>query len=132
MNDSAKLPSITKLVTPPTAKSPYFFLCRVGSWIFAAEVLVMFLFMILPELPRLVEPFVDGALLSVLVAPALYQFLYKPLTVDNSNRKLIEHELRRSRDQLQKQAKQLQDYSESLEEKVAQRTLELTEKNTQL
>lgn len=97
-----------------------------------AEVLVMFLFMLLPELPRWVEALVDGALLSILVAPALYQFLYKPLTVDNSTRKLIEKELRRSRDQLQKQAKQLQDYSESLEEKVDQRTLELTDKNTQL
>jgi len=92
----------------------------------------MFLFMVLPKLPELVEAFLDGLLLSILVAPALYYFLYKPLRIENRERQIAEQELRRSAEQLQSQTLQLQDYSQALELKVAGRTQELTDKNIQL
>ena len=121
-----------RLVALSKSRSPLVFLGGIGISIFVAEVLVMFFFMTLPELPKITEAFVDGLLLSILVAPALYYFLYKPLRVENKERQLIEQELRRSEKQLRLQAEQLQDYSQALELKVVERTQELTDKNIQL
>jgi len=92
----------------------------------------MFFFMTIPNLPDIVEAFLDGTLLSILVAPALYHFLYKPLRIENAERELIEQELRQSAKQLQLQAEQLQDYNQALELKVAERTQELSSRNSQL
>ncbi len=76
------------------SKAPLFFLTSVGLWIFVAEVLIMFLFALLPEIPPLAEPFVGGGLLSLLVLPALYRFLYRPLKMENRERQIAEYELR--------------------------------------
>lgn len=92
----------------------------------------MFLFMTLPQLPEVFEAFLDGTLLSILVAPALFYFLYNPLRQENKQRKLIEQELRKSAKQLDQQAKHLQKYNERLEIKVSERTQELSFKNSQL
>ena len=92
----------------------------------------MFLFMALPKLPAIVEAFADGTLLSILIAPALYYFLYQPLRLENKERELIEQELRQTTKQLELQAQQLQEYSQALELKVAERTQELSHKNSQL
>jgi signal transduction histidine kinase len=114
------------------SRSPWFFLSRVGLSIFVAEVFVMFVLGILPKLPELVEPFVDGAFLSLLVAPALYYFLYQPLKIENHERQLIEQELRRSGEILQDQAEQLYAYSQTLEQQVTDRTEALSAKNVEL
>jgi signal transduction histidine kinase len=114
------------------AKSPWFFFTAVAFSVFTAEVLVMFFFMAIPKLPEIIGAFLDGTLLSILVSPALYYFLYKPLRIENQERELIEQELRRSTKQLQLQAEQLQEYSQTLELKVAERTQELSVKNSQL
>jgi signal transduction histidine kinase len=92
----------------------------------------MFIFTILPKLPDIVEPFVDASLLSILVAPVLYYFLYRPLSLENQERRLVEQELRLTAEQLHHQREQLQEYSEQLESKVSDRTQELSAKNHQL
>jgi signal transduction histidine kinase len=120
------------LIRLSKSRSPWFFLGAVAYSIFTAEVLIMFFFMTIPKLPAIAEAFLDGTLLSFLVAPALYYFLYKPLRIENKERELIEQELRRSAKQLQLQAEQLQEYSQALELKVAERTQELSSKNSQL
>jgi signal transduction histidine kinase len=121
-----------KRLTSSVSRSPYFFLGCVGISIFVIEVLVMFIFTILPKLPDIVEPFVDASLLSILVAPVLYHFLYRPLSLENQERRLVEQELRLTAEQLQHQREQLQEYSEQLESKVSDRTQELSIKNHQL
>jgi signal transduction histidine kinase len=121
-----------KRLTSSVSRSPYFFLGCVGISIFVIEVLVMFIFTILPKLPDIVEPFVDASLLSILVAPILYHFLYRPLKIENQERRLVEQELRLTAEQLQHQREQLQEYSEQLESKVSDRTQELSAKNHQL
>jgi len=80
----------------------------------------------------MVEAFADGTLLSILIAPALYYFLYQPLRLENRERELIEQELRQLTKQLELQTQQLQEYSQALELKVAERTQELSHKNSQL
>jgi two-component system, NtrC family, sensor kinase len=102
------------------------FLGVVGLWVFGAEFFVMFLLSILPSIhdPN-VEALVDSFLLSILVAPALYQFIYRPLKKENQARKKIEQQLRQS-------SEALQDYSQNLEQKVHDRTQELNATNHEL
>jgi signal transduction histidine kinase len=88
--------------------------------------------MTIPKLPDIVEALLDGLFLSILVAPALYYFLYQPLRIENRERELIEQELRQSAIQLRLQSEQLLNYSQDLELKVAERTQELSLKNNQL
>ncbi len=114
------------------SRSPWFFLGCVGLSVFLAEVLVMLMFLQLPKMPELAAAFVDGGLLSVLISPALYYFLYQPLKIENQERQLIEQALRRSANQLQQQAAELQEYSQTLELKVLDRTQTLNDQNIQL
>ncbi len=85
----------------------------------------MFLLSAFPKLPDLTEAVLDSSLLSILITPALYYFIYQPLKKENQERLRIEQELRRS-------AIQLQDYSQTLEQKVSDRTQELKNQNLQL
>lgn len=89
-------------------------------------------FTVLPSMPELLEAVVDATGLSLLIAPALYYFTYKPLRTENQQREFVEQELRRSAQQLQTQAEQLQEYNQKLEHKVADRTQELSLKNSEL
>lgn len=127
-----RLVAIQWFIKLSKGESPWFFLIAVAFSVFTAEVLVMFFFMAIPKLPDVVEAFLDGTLLSILVAPALYCFLYKPLRIENIERELIEQELRQSAKQLQLQTEKLEEYSQVLELRVAERTQELSIKNSQL
>jgi signal transduction histidine kinase len=108
------------------SRSPLIFLGIVGLWVFGAEFFVMFLLSILPSIhdPNL-EALVDSFLLSILVAPALYQFIYKPLKDENQARQKLEQQLRAS-------GEVLQDYSQNLEQKVYDRTQELKVANNEM
>lgn len=108
--------TLQRLVHLSRSSSPWFFLAGTAFSIFTAEVLVMFLFLIVPKLPELFEPFVDGGLLSILVSPALYYFLYQPLRMENRERQLVEQELRRSGKQLQLQTEQLMQTLQNLQD----------------
>lgn len=114
------------------SKSPLFFLIGTAFWVFCAEVIVMFFFMAIPKLSEIEEALLDGTLLSILVAPALYYFIYSPLRTENIKRELIEKELRQLSEQLKVKTQQLEEYSQILELKVAERTQELNSKNSHL
>jgi signal transduction histidine kinase len=81
----------------------------------------MFLLSILPKIEsHNTEAFIDSFLLSVLISPALYFFIYTPLKTENQEQ------------ELQESTAALQDYSQNLELKVYDRTQELETKNLQL
>lgn len=106
-------------------KSPWGFLIKITLSVFCAETLIMLLFMVLPELPSLVETFADSTLLSVMIAPALYLFMYQPLMREISERSMIEVELRRLTQQLQESFTALEKTNNDLEQRVAERTATL-------
>jgi signal transduction histidine kinase len=90
-------------------KSPYFFLITMGVSVFVAETLIMFLFLFLPKISDLAEVFVDSTLLSILIAPALYVLLYRPLVQEISDRSHIEQTLRQSQTHLEQRTEQLEE-----------------------
>ncbi|MGI0492214.1 hypothetical protein ACN4EG_10395 [Alkalinema pantanalense CENA528] len=65
------------------SKSPKFFLIAVALSVFIAELLIMLGFTVLPSMPELLEAIVDATGLSLLIAPVLYYFTYKPLRTEN-------------------------------------------------
>lgn len=60
--------------------SPARFLLIVAVSIMVAEIAIMFLFEQLPPMPAVLESLVDGALLTILLMPVLYLFLFRPLS----------------------------------------------------
>jgi two-component system, NtrC family, sensor kinase len=77
--------------------------------VFIAEAMVMVLLMGLPKLPDIVEVFADATLLSVLVAPAMYLLVYKPLYEEIVQRATIESELRNFQEVLKQNAAELEE-----------------------
>jgi two-component system, NtrC family, sensor kinase len=88
--------------------SPWFFVSRIAISIFCAETFIMLVFLLLPNMPQLVEVFLDSTLLSILISPALYFFLYRPFNHQYQERLLIEKELRQSEVDLKQKAEQLE------------------------
>ncbi len=77
--------------------------------VFVAEAIVMALLMGLPKLPDVVEVFADATLLSILVAPAMYLFVYRPLHKEIFQRIQIEAELRNFQGVLKQKAVELEE-----------------------
>jgi C4-dicarboxylate-specific signal transduction histidine kinase len=86
--------------------------------IFVIEAFIMFLFSILPDLTPMAKMFLDAFFLVVLVSPALYFFLFRPLVQQITERKQAE--------------KALQEAHNELETKVQQRTAKLAKTNREL
>ncbi len=61
----------------PTNPARLFFIVAVS--IMVTEIAIMFLFELLPQMPSLVKNLVDGLLLTELLFPILYLFLFHPL-----------------------------------------------------
>jgi two-component system, NtrC family, sensor kinase len=97
-------------------KTPFYFLITTMLAVFCAEALIMLLFLVLPEMPSLVEAFADSALLSVLTAPVLYCLLYRSLVHENSRRLGLEIELRRSQIHLEQQTQELEETLNKLQQ----------------
>jgi two-component system, NtrC family, sensor kinase len=97
-------------------RSAWGILIKVILSVFCAETSIMLLFLVLPPLPDLVETLVDSTLLSVLIAPALYFLVYRPLLQEISQRSQIEAELRRSQATLKAQAQELAETLEQLQQ----------------
>jgi two-component system, NtrC family, sensor kinase len=95
--------------------SPWFFVSRMVISVFCAETFVMLLFLFLPNIPQLVEVFLDSTLLSILISPALYFFLYRPLNQQYKKRLIIEKELRQSEADLKQKAQQLEETMKKLQ-----------------
>ena len=92
-------------------QSPLRLLAIVAISIFATEAAVMLAFMWLPPLTAQMEVIVDSILLTVLVSPILYLFLFRPLSAHIAA--------------LQKAQDLLQQQRGHLEEEVQHRTAEL-------
>jgi two-component system, NtrC family, sensor kinase len=97
-------------------QSPWFFLIRMAFSVFLAETCVMLLLLILPKLPDLLETFVDSTLLTILITPALYFFLYLPLDKQMSEQLMIEQELRKSETYLKQQTQKLEQTMQKLQQ----------------
>lgn len=61
--------------------SPFRILLTIAVLVFAAELFVMFLLDILPPLSATVESLVDTFILTMLIFPVLYFFLFRPLVL---------------------------------------------------
>lgn len=81
-----------------------FFIVAISTMI--AETGVMFSFELLPRMPQLVENFVDGALLAILLSPILYQFLFRPLNEHVAALAQAERSLRRANNELEKKVQE--------------------------
>jgi len=97
-------------------RSAWGFLIKIALSVFCAETFIMLIFLILPKLPDLVETLVDSTLLSLLITPALYFFMYQPLVREISVRSQIEVELRQSQVFLKQQAQELEETLKKLQQ----------------
>jgi len=86
--------------------------------VFLGEFVVMLILAVLPPMPTVVEALVDGAMITVLVAPFLYLFLFRPMQQHIRIRTRAEQGLR--------------SLNERLEALVAERTEDLTQTNRRL
>lgn len=100
------------------ARSPFRLLIILAFSILVCETLVMVSFSFLPSCPTLFEAILDSTLLLVLLSPALYILLYRPLTREIAQRQEAEVTLQRSH--------------EELESQVEKRTEELAKANNEL
>lgn len=82
------------------------------------EIALMFLFEQLPAMPPVMENFLDGTLLAILVFPVLYLFMFRPLSI---------HIVA-----LESAERLLKDQRDHLEELVQSRTAELVESERKL
>ncbi len=69
--------------------------------IFATEALIMLAFEYLPPLPAWLETLIDATALSLLSAPSIYFFAFRPLSKNISELEMTEKELRSHREQLE-------------------------------
>lgn len=102
----------------PFARSPAFLLAVLAGMTFAAEILIMFLLPLLPFREYRVEALADATLLTIILFPALYFFMLRPLKQHIDEINLTREELGKTR--------------ESLEMRVQERTIELDKANRDL
>jgi len=99
------------LPLPKAYKSPLLLVISLSGVIALAELLDMMLLGFLPELPIFVEALIDAAILIVMISPALFYILFRPLA-----RQFIVRE---------QTEKKLQQCNLDLENRVDQRTSQL-------
>ncbi len=101
-----------------TFQSPFLLLFALAFSIFICEALVMKLTFALSPLSSWFQTLLDSALLTVLLFPALYFFLFRPLIQHINARKKAEEALKRE--------------NSDLERRVEERTHELLKANAQM
>lgn len=101
-----------------SSQSPLWLLTIVAISIFTSEIAVMIAFVWLPPPTVQIGVILDGVLLTILVSPVLYLFLFRPLNVHIAA-------LHQAQDSLQQQR-------DHLEEEVQKRTAELIERNREI
>lgn len=99
-------------------RSPAQLLAIVAVSILTMEIVIMFVFAWMPPIPALAGSILDGTLLTVLVSPILYRFLFRPLSAHIAALHQAQDLLRQQRDHL--------------EVEVQHRTAELVERNREI
>lgn len=102
----------------PKYLSPMRLFAIIATTVFLGEVLVMLTLAMLPETPMVVEALTDGLMITLFVTPALVLFLIRPMVAHINHREVAEEKLRKLND--------------ALEDRVAERTKELTAANEHL
>lgn len=80
-------------------KSPALIFFVIALTVFASEALVMLLFNVLPPLSPLGAAFADALLLVLLISPALYFFLFRPMVAHIRERVKIEETLHKNEEE---------------------------------
>lgn len=102
----------------PKYLSPMRLFTIIATTVFLGEVLVMLILAMIPETPMLVEALMDGLMITLFVTPALVLFLIRPMVAHINHREAAEENLR--------------NLNLALEDRVAERTKELTAANEQM
>jgi len=98
--------------------TPFLLFLFTAFAIFSGEVVVMLILAMIQPLEIAPEALVDGIMLTVLVTPFLYLFLFRPMVLHIEERKAAEEALKT--------------LNEDLEERVAERAADLGKANQQL
>jgi len=102
----------------PKYLSPPRLFAIIALTVFLGEVSVMIVLASLPEMPTITEALLDGLMITLIVTPALLFFLFRPLALHIDRREIAEEKLRILNDML--------------EERVAERTADLSAAYEQL
>ena len=102
----------------PKYLSPPRLFAIIALTVFLGEVSVMIVLASLPEMPTFTEALLDGAMITLITTPALLFFLFRPLALHIDRREIAEEKLRIMNDML--------------EERVAERTADLSLANEHL
>jgi len=102
----------------PKYLSPPRLFSIIALTVFLGEVSVMFVLASLPQMSTTVEAILDGLMITLIVTPALLLFLFRPLALHIDRREIAEEKLRMMNDML--------------EDRVSERTAELTAANENL
>lgn len=76
------------------AQSPIRIALSIAAVVFLAELLIMIVFLFLPSLSPLAEALIDSTALVLLLSPAIYWLVFRPLVLQIAERKLVEVKLR--------------------------------------
>ena len=90
------------------SRSPAQILLLVAVSIMVTEIAIMFLIGQLPPMPPFAENFVDGILLTILLSPILYLFLFRPLSAHVSALSQAERSLMQQNEELKEKADDLE------------------------
>ena len=114
------LPAHSKVLTKKYTIPLYLFILTIFS-VFISEVLIMFVPMVLPYYSFSIPEwaFLDGLLLSVLIFPLLYLFLFRPLVLHINKRKKAEEELQKVNQRLLNLSAHLQSIREEERANIA-------------
>jgi diguanylate cyclase (GGDEF)-like protein/PAS domain S-box-containing protein len=81
------------------SRSPVRVFVFIALTVFIAEAAVMLLLPSLPVLPYVAEAFTDASLLVLIISPALYYFLFRPLVIHIREREKIEGVLNKNQEE---------------------------------